>query len=79
MGVRLVSCDPAQVDQAAGRTIAITRLVRSSPAGFITLWVVQFPDEDVVYTLTLAAPQAEESRYEPLFRIIWRSVQIPLP
>ena len=78
MGVRVVSCDPAQVDQAAGRTIAITRLVRSSQAGFVTLWVVQFPDRDVVYTLTLAAPQAEESRYEPLFRIIWRSVEIPL-
>jgi hypothetical protein len=77
MGARLISCDPAVTDQAAGRTIAVTRLVRSGREGFVTVWLAQFPDRDVVYTLTLAAPQAEESQYQPLFRTIWRSVVIP--
>jgi hypothetical protein len=79
LGARVVSCDPAQVDRAAGRTIAITRLVRSGRLGFVTVWLAQFPDRDLIYTLTLSAPQAEESRYEPLFRNIWRSVEIPDP
>lgn len=30
MGFRAVSCDPPQVDQGAGRTITVTRLVRST-------------------------------------------------
>jgi hypothetical protein len=79
LGARVVTCDPAQVDRAAGRAIAVTRLVRSGRLGFVTLWLAQFPDKDVVYTLTLSAPQAEESRYWPLFRTIWRSVEIPAP
>jgi len=79
MGARVVSCEPAVTDHAAGRTIAITRLVRSGASGFVSVWLVQFPDKDVVYTLTLSAPQADQSRYEPLFRTIWRSVAIPAP
>jgi hypothetical protein len=80
MGARVISCDPAVVDRAAGgRTIAITRMVRSGRLGFVTLWIAQIPDKDVVYTLTLSAPQADQSRYEPLFRTIWRSVEIPEP
>ena len=79
MGARVVSCDPAVTDHGAGRTIAITQLVRSGAAGFVTVWLVQFPDKDVLYTLTLSAPQAEQSRYEQLFRTIWRSVEIPAP
>jgi len=79
MGARVVSCDPAVIDHAAGRTVAITRFVRSGAAGLVSAWLVQFPDNDVIYTLTLSAPQAAESRYEPLFRRIWRSVAIPGP
>jgi hypothetical protein len=79
LSARVVSCDPAQADHAGGRTIAITRLVRSGRLGFVTVWLAQFPDRDVIYTLTLSAPQAEETRYEPLFRTIWRSVEIPAP
>ena len=79
MGARVLSCDPAVVDHAAGRTIAITRLVRSGRLGFVALWLAQFPDRDVVYTLTLSAPQVDQELYEPLFRTIWRSVEIPEP
>jgi hypothetical protein len=77
LGSRVVTCDPALVDRESGRTIAVTRLVRSGPKGFVTVWVAQFADAGVVYTLTLGAPQVDEQRYEPLFRTIWRSVQIP--
>lgn len=76
MDMRLVSCEPAQVDRAADRTIAVTRLVRTGRQGFVTVWLAQFPDRDVIYTLTLSAPQAEESRYATLFRTIWRTVEI---
>src|SRR5438552_2373437 len=75
---RVITCDPARVDRkAAGRTIAITRLVRSGPKGFVTVWLAQFPGSNVIYTLTLSAPQAEEERYAQLFQTIWRSVSIP--
>jgi hypothetical protein len=79
IGARVITCDPAVADHAAGRTIAITRLVRSGRLGFVALWLAQFPDKDVVYTLTLSAPQAEQALYERFYRTIWRSVEIPEP
>jgi hypothetical protein len=77
--VRLVSCGPGYADRAAGRTVAVLRAVRSGKSGSVTLWNIVIPGKDMVYTLTLAAWQADESRYEPLFRTIWRSVDIPSP
>lgn len=79
LGVHVVSCGPSQLDRAAGRTMLITRLVRTGALGFVTVWIVQFPDRDVVYTLTLSAPQAQESYYGPLFQTVWRSVTISAP
>jgi hypothetical protein len=76
---RVITCDPARVDREAGSTIAITRLVRSGPKGFVTLWLAQFPANNVIYTLTLSAPQAQEESYSQLFQTIWRSVSIPTP
>ena len=61
MGFKIIACDPAVADRGAGRTIAITRYVRSSGTGFVTTWMAQFPDKDVIYTLTLTAPQADEA------------------
>ena len=79
LGARLITCGPAILDQAAGRTIVVTKLVRSGPRGFVTVWVAQFPDHDVMYTLTLQSPQADEKRNEPLLQRMWRSVEIPAP
>lgn len=76
LGARVLKCGPAQLDYAAGRTIAVTRMVRSGPSGFVTVWLAQYPDRDVIYTLTLSAPAAEAARYRPLFQRIWRSVTI---
>jgi len=76
---RVLTCDPARVDRKTGHTIAITRLVRSGPHGFVTVWLAQYPAKDVIYTLTLSAPQLQESRYSRLFETIWRSVKIPNP
>lgn len=76
MGFRIIACDPAVADRGAGRTIAITRYVRSSGTGPVTTWMAQFPDKDVLYTLTLTAPQAEEAMYGAMFREIWRAVTI---
>ncbi len=77
MGLRVMSCDPPLTDHVSGRTIAITRLVRTGPAGFVTVWIVTYPDRDAVFTLTLAAPQAQEEKYTALMRRIWESVEIP--
>jgi hypothetical protein len=79
LGARLITCGPAALDQAAGRTVAVTRLVHSGPRGFVTVWLVQYPDRDVIYTFTLQTPQDAEARYEPLLRKLWRSVEIPAP
>jgi len=76
---RVITCDPARVDRKTGHTIAITRLVRSGPHGFVTVWLAQYPARDVIYTLTLSAPQVQEARYSQLFETIWRSVKIPSP
>ena len=58
LGARIVSCDSAQTDRAAGRTISIIRYVRTGPAGFVTVWLAQYFDKGVVYTLTLSAPSS---------------------
>ena len=80
LGARVITCDPPRIDREAGGTIAITRLVRSGPnKGVVTVWIAQFPANDVIYTLTLSAPQAQEERYQRLFQAIWRSVNIPKP
>lgn len=76
-GARVISCDAAVTDTVAGRTIVVTHLVRSGPGGFVTVWLVQYPEANTVYTLTLNAPQAEDAHYAPLYRTIWHSVKIP--
>jgi hypothetical protein len=76
MGFKIIVCDPAVTDRGAGRTIAITRYVRSSGTGFVTTWLAQFPAADVLYTLTLTAPQTNEAFYGAMYREIWRAVTI---
>jgi hypothetical protein len=76
MGFKIIACDPAMPDRGAGRTIAITRYVRSSGTGFVTTWLAQYPAKNVLYTLTLTAPQAEKAMYGAMFREIWRAVTI---
>jgi hypothetical protein len=75
----LLACDRAILDTAAGRTIAITRAVRTGAQGFVTVWIAQYPDQDVVYTLTLTAPQTAEGRMAPLYRQVWRSMAFGPP
>lgn len=77
LGARLITCGPATLDQAAGRTIVVTKLVRTGPRGFVTVWIVQYPDHGVMYTLTLQSPQADEQRNASLLQKMWRSMEIP--
>jgi len=71
---RLISCSRAERRTAGGRSVALTRYVRSGPAGFLSVWLVQYPDENVVYSLTMNAPQAEEAAAAPVFQAIWESI-----
>ena len=72
---RLISCSPAERQFAGGRTVALTRYLRTGPSGFVSVWLVQYPDDNVVYSLTMSAPQTDESTAEPVFRGIWESLQ----
>jgi hypothetical protein len=72
---RLVSCSKAERRLAGGRAVALTRYVRAGPNGFVSVWLVQYPDDNVLYSLTLNAPQSDESIVEPVFRGIWESLQ----
>lgn len=72
---RLVSCSKAERRVVAGRAVVLTRYVRAGPGGFVSVWLVQYPDDNVLYSLTLNAPQSEEMTVEPVFRSIWESLQ----
>lgn len=72
---RLVSCNKAERRLVAGRAVALTRYVRAGPSGFVSVWLVQYPDDNVLYSLTLNAPQVDEAAVEPVFRSIWESLQ----
>jgi hypothetical protein len=72
---RLVSCSKAERRIVGGRAVALTRYVRAGPSGFVSVWLVQYPDDNVLYSLTLNAPQSEEAKAEPVFRGIWESLQ----
>jgi hypothetical protein len=72
---RLISCNRAERLSAGGRAVALTRYQRAGPSGFVSVWLVQYPDDNVVYSLTLSAPQADEASAEPVFRGIWESLQ----
>jgi hypothetical protein len=72
---RLISCSRAERLFAGGRAVALTRYLRTGPSGFVSVWLVQYPDDNAVYSLTLSAPQADESTAEPVFRGIWESLQ----
>lgn len=76
MGEKVLACDPPQLDQAAGRSIAVTHMLRTGRSGNVTVWMVQYPDQNVLYTLTLSSLQAEQARYENVYRAIWQSAQI---
>lgn len=79
MGGRVITCDRAVPDQAAGHAIAVSHFVRSGPFGFVAVWLAQVPDQDLVYTLTLSAPHADAERFRPLFQRIWRSMSLGEP
>jgi hypothetical protein len=49
---RLISCHQAKRQMASGRAVALTRYIRTGPSGFMSVWLVQYPDNDVVYSLT---------------------------
>jgi hypothetical protein len=72
---RLISCDRAERLFASGRAVALTRYLRAGPRGFVSVWLVQYPDDNVVYSLTMSAPQTDEATAEPAFRGIWESLQ----
>lgn len=72
---RLVSCSRAERRLVGGRAVALTRYVRAGPNGFVSVWLVQYPDDNVLYSLTLNAPQTDEGTVEPVFRGIWESLQ----
>jgi hypothetical protein len=72
---RLVSCSKAERRLVAGRAAALTRYVRTGPTGFVSVWLVQYPDDNVLYSLTLNAPQTDEATVEPVYRGIWESLQ----
>jgi hypothetical protein len=72
---RLVSCSKAERRLVAGRAAALTRYVRTGPSGFVSVWLVQYPDDNVLYSLTLNAPQTDEATVEPVYRNIWESLQ----
>jgi hypothetical protein len=72
---RLVSCSKAERRLVAGRAAALTRYVRTGPTGFVSVWLVQYPDDNVLYSLTLNAPQTDEATVEPVYRSIWESLQ----
>lgn len=73
---RLVSCNRPERISASGRDVALTRYVRAGPSGFVSVWLVQYPDDNVVYSLTLSAPQADEVVVEPVFRGVWESLRM---
>jgi hypothetical protein len=72
---RLISCNRAERQFAGGRAVALTRYLRTGPSGFVSVWLVQYPDDNVVYSLTLSAPQTDAATAEPVFRGIWESLQ----
>jgi hypothetical protein len=76
MGKKVLACDKPFLDQGTAHTIAVTRMVRTGATGFVTVWMAQYPEHDVIYTLSLATLQADEAKYAPLYRTIWRSVQL---
>ena len=74
-GSRLVSCSQPNRLVVGDRATALTRYVRSGPTGFVSVWLVQYPDASVVYSLTLGGPQTDEAVIEPVFRDIWESLR----
>jgi hypothetical protein len=75
-GGRLISCGDVDVDTVGGHVVTVRRMVRTGANGFVSLWSIQYPDNDVFYTLTLSAPQPSAARYELLFRNVWRSLRL---
>ena len=73
MGGTVAACDAPEFETVGARTVAVTRLVRSGGAGPVTAWIVQFPDADMIYTLTVTVLEAREAELGPLARRIWRS------
>ncbi|HEY7637262.1 MAG TPA: hypothetical protein VH763_17045 [Gemmatimonadales bacterium] len=71
---RLISCSKAERRLVGGRVVALTRYVRTGPSGFVSVWLVQYPEDNVLYSLTLNAPQADEKTVEPVYRGIWESL-----
>lgn len=76
-GGRLIRCDDATLEHIGGHAASVRSMVRTGPSGFVSIWIVQFPDQDVIYTLTLTAPQAQAAGVTPMFQQIWRSMRIP--
>ena len=76
MGMRVVACAPAVKTMVRGQGAALTRYVRSGSSGFFTSWLMQYPDRNVVYSLTLRAPSRDEQAAIEVFRHIWKSVNI---
>jgi hypothetical protein len=74
---RLVTCHPARALKVKTRTAALTEYVRTGPTGPVHVWVVQFPDDNVVFTLTLSCLESERVKEEPVLRQIWESIKIP--
>lgn len=74
--MKAYSCDPPYPDRTAGRVVMVGRYVLTGALGAISFWTVLYAGNGVSYTLTLSAPNGQEARYAPIFRRIWRSVEI---
>jgi hypothetical protein len=75
---RVVRCEAPHGIRAGSRAAALTEIVRSGPTGFVHVWLVQIPDDNVVFTLTLSCLEAEVTREAPVLRGIWESLDIPM-
>jgi hypothetical protein len=78
MNGRLITCHPARALKVKTRTAALMEYVRTGPTGPVHTWLVQFPDNNVVFTLTLSCLESERAQEEPVLRQIWESIEIPV-
>ena len=76
-GGRLLRCDRLSLEQVNGHTISVRRVLRAGTTGDVSVWIAQYPDDDVIYTLTLTAPSATAAQHEGAYASIMRSVRIP--
>lgn len=79
LGGTVATCGSPTFETVGTRTIAVTRLVRSGASGPVTAWVAQYPDDDVIWTLTVTVPETREAELRAVALRIRRSLVLPDP